>query len=208
MYTPKPFEVTNTKQIMDLIRSNSFGILFTQNDGVSNASHLPFLIEESENGECYLLGHMAKANSQWSEALNEVLVVFQGPHAYISPTWYQAENTVPTWNYAAVHVYGELIVIDNKEELISLIAKTVNYYESAMETPWETSLITEFNDKLLTMIVGFKIKVKRFTGKWKLNQNHSVEIRQKVINALRKNGDENSNGIASLMEASLFEQLK
>lgn len=203
MYIPKQFEVNDPKQIIEIIRKHSFGILFSQENGLSSASHLPFLIEESENSELYLLGHMAKSNNQWGESINDVLVVFQGPHTYISPTWYQEENTVPTWNYVAVHVYGELIVIDNKDELSDLIEKTVDYYESNFETPWRTNLETEYNDKLLNVIVGFKIKVKRFEGKWKLNQNHSVERRQKVIHALRMNCDENSKGIANLMEATL-----
>jgi transcriptional regulator len=201
LYTEKQFKVDDSEKIIGLIRSNSFGILFSQKDGLSCATHLPFLIEETENGEYYLLSHMSKSNSQWQEIINDVLVVFQGPHTYISPTWYQEENTAPTWNYAAVHVYGDFIQIDDKLELMNLIGKMVHYYESAMESPWTTNLTSEFNDKLLNMVIGFKIRVKRFEGKWKLNQNHSVERRNRVIKSLRKTNDENSLGIANLMEA-------
>lgn len=208
MYIPKSFQVTDPETLTTFIKENSFGTLFSQTDGVPFATHLPFLIEQDGKGDWYLLGHMAKSNPHWELIRHTVLVVFQGPHAYISPSWYQDENTVPTWNYAAVHVYGELVLIDKHEELCRIIGNTVHQYESSMEEPWKTDLHNEFNTQLMKMIMGFKIKIERMEGKWKLNQNHSIERRKKVIEGLRKMKDAQSSQVADWMELTLLQTEK
>lgn len=208
MYIPKHFQVTDIQKLISFIKEYSFGILFSQKDGEPFATHLPFLIEQDECGQFYLLGHMAKTNPHWEYIQGQVLVVFQGPHAYISPTWYQEENAVPTWNYATVHVYGEFILVDEQDELLRILHHSIQQYESSMEPPWKTDLFNEFNRQLMKMIVGFKIKINRFEGKWKLNQHHSVERRKRLIDGLRKMGDENSSKIADLIEQTILENQK
>ncbi|WP_019007610.1 FMN-binding negative transcriptional regulator [Cohnella laeviribosi] len=204
MYIPKHFQVTDLQKLIAFIEKYSFGILFSQNNSEPFATHLPLLIKKDDNGEYYLLGHFAKSNPHWKYINDQVLVVFQGPHSYISATWYQDENTVPTWNYIAVHVYGDFILVDKTEELINIIEETIEHYESSFENPWKTDLSSDFNSQLMRAIVGFKIKINRFEGKWKLSQNHSVDRRKKLIDGLRNVKDCNSNKVADLMEQELL----
>lgn len=207
MYTPKAFEVTDRQTINDFIRKNSFGILFSHTGSQPTATHLPFLLEEEGAGHGLLLGHMAKANPQWREADNqEVLVVFQGPHTYISPTWYNEANTVPTWNYVAVHAHGKFKVINDKHRAQVIIESTVNFYESAMPIPWSVDLSNTFMDGLMGAIVAFEITIRRVEGKWKLSQNHSLERRNKVIAALEDHSKENSAQIAKLMRRTMDQE--
>ncbi|MCC2686479.1 MAG: transcriptional repressor of sporulation and degradative enzyme production [Paenibacillaceae bacterium] len=204
MYTPKAFEVTDRQTINDFIRKNSFGILFSHSGSEPMASHLPFLLEDEETGHGLLLGHMAKANPQWRDADNQdVIVVFQGPHTYISPTWYNEANTVPTWNYVAVHAYGKFNVINDKQRVQLIIENTVNFYESAMPNPWSVDLSSAFMEALMGAIVAFEITIHRVEGKWKLSQNHSLERRNKVIAALEDQQSENSDQIAKLMHRTM-----
>jgi len=205
VYTPKHFQVTDIQKLIPFIKEYSFGTFFSQKNGKPFATHLPFLIEQDESGQYFLLGHMAKANPHWEYIDGEVLVVFQGPHAYISPTWYQEENTVPTWNYAVVHVYGEFTLVEEQDELLKILQDTIDYYEASMEQPWKTDLLGDFSRNLMQAIVGFKIKINRFEGKWKLNQNHSVERRKRLIHGLRKMQDINSRKVADLMEQTIEE---
>lgn len=205
MYIPKSFQITDINKLTEFIKEHSFGTLFSQTGSEPFATHLPFLVENDEDGNIYLLSHMAKANQHWKNIANQVLVVFQGPHAYISPTWYQVENAVPTWNYVSVHVYGDFIPLENKDDLIKILNNSINFFESTMEQPWETYLGNEFNEQLMQMIVGFKIKINRIEGKWKLNQNHSVEKRKRVIEGLRNTKKINSIQVADLMEQTISE---
>ncbi|PLR95061.1 FMN-binding negative transcriptional regulator [Bacillus sp. T33-2] len=204
MYIPKSFEVTDKEKIFDFVRRNSFAILFSQLEGHPFATHLPLLVDESRGENGILLGHMAKANPHWKN-LNgqEVLAVFQGPHAYISPTWYKESNTVPTWNYVAVHIYGDFKLIENKQEMIEIIDKTGDYYESSMPNPWKADFDDRFTDGLMNGIACFEIDIMRFEGKWKLNQNHSAERQQNAVIGLRTQTDENSVEIANLMAENL-----
>lgn len=203
MYIPKSFEVTDTLKLIDFINKNSFGILFSETDGLPFATHLPFLVKERDD-HVYLFGHMAKANPHWKQIRDQVLVVFPGPHAYISPAWYEEINTVPTWNYLAVHVYGKFIVIDDNDEMMQVMSDTVDFYESSMPNPWTMDKNDgEFNNGLLKAIVAFKIKINKIEGKWKLNQNHSVERQRNLIKHLNLSDDHNSKEIANLMEQNL-----
>lgn len=203
MYIPKSFEVNDRQILFNFIRNNSFGILFSRTEPGSFATHLPFLLEETTDRGC-LLAHMAKANPHWKELQHEeVLVVFNGPHAYISPTWYGEKNTVPTWNYVAVHVYGEFELIEDQESLKSIIEKTVQFYESSMPNPWQADFHDEFTDQLMKAIVGFKIRITKIEGKWKLSQNHSIERQQNVIRSLRQIQEYDSQKIADLMEQNV-----
>lgn len=198
MYTPKRFEVNDKEKLVEFIEANSFGILFSQNENGPVATHLPFLIKGDT-----LIGHMAKMNSHWQEVDKEVLVVFSGPHAYISPSWYEEEDVVPTWNYVAVHVYGEFTPIFEGEELEEILKDSVQFYESAMPEPWSIDSENDYYHRSLKAIVGFKIKITRMEGKWKLNQNHSQARQERVVRQLEKSKDANATAIADLMKRNL-----
>jgi transcriptional regulator len=200
MYIPKAFEVQDKDRLAEFIKVNSFGILFSNNGSLSTATHLPLLFDENTGKNGYLYGHMAKANPHWKEIDREVLVVFHGPHSYISPTWYEDANTVPTWNYVAVHAYGNFTIVEDKENIKKLMEDTVNYYESSMPNPWKADFTDDYVKGLMKGIVCFKIEVNKLEGKWKLNQNHPVDRQQRVVQALRKSSDQNALGIADLME--------
>lgn len=204
MYIPKDFEVNDKTKLFDFIKSNSFGILFSQEDEGPFATHLPFFIDENKGDNGVLIGHMAKSNPQWKN-LNEkkIIVVFPGPHAYISPTWYSGANTVPTWNYVAVHIYGEFKVMEKKDDMKDIIEKTVNFYESSMSTPWKAEFNDKFIDGLMNGIVGFEISINKVEGKWKLNQNHSIQRQQNLIKGLKTRDEYDSQEIAKLMEQNI-----
>src|SRR3954452_8558287 len=179
MYVPPHFAEHDLGKLHDFIEAHGFGLLVTQADGLPFASHLPFLLDRTAGPHGTLVGHVARANPQWREAAGQTaLAVFSGPHAYVSPTWYEAEQVVPTWNYAAVHAYGRVEVVEDKGALLEIVQKSVRVYERAMPRPWSFDPASPFVG-LLAQIVGFRIEVERIEGKWKLNQNHPAERRQK-----------------------------
>jgi transcriptional regulator len=123
---------------------------------------------------------------------------------YISPAWYESDNVVPTWNYQAVHAYGTLELIDNREHLLEVLVRSIETFESYRDLPWSLDANDpEFVDELLKGIVGFRIPIDRLQAKWKLQQNHSEERRRKVITALDKQADENSRMIAAQIKTTL-----
>ena len=204
MYVPAAFAVSDLTKLHDFIEQNSFGLLVSQVDGLPFATHLPFLLERTTGPHGCLIGHMARANPQWHDAGGQTaLAIFFGPHAYISPTWYEAEQVVPTWNYAAVHAYGRVQIIDNEDALLDIVQKAVRVYEQGMPRPWSVGGSGPYVQRRLGQIVGFRIEIEKIEGKWKLNQNHPVERRRKVINALRQRGGENAEAIAAMMQSML-----
>ncbi|MBW7652246.1 FMN-binding negative transcriptional regulator [Anoxybacillus sp. ST4] len=164
---------------------------------------MPFLLEENNHA---LWSHMAKQNPQWENLNNsEVFVVFPGPHAYISPTWYNEPNTVPTWNYVAVHVYGTFQLIEDKEMMKHLLEKTVDFYESSMPTPWKVEF-DDFIEHLMEGTVCFKINIQKIEGKWKLSQNHSIQRQQNLIKGLKTVDHYHSKEIVALMEQNISQE--
>jgi transcriptional regulator len=204
MYIPTAFAEADLTRLHDFIEQHSFGLLMSQVDGLPFATHLPFLLERTAGPQGTLVGHMARANPQWREAGGQTaLAIFSGPHTYISPTWYEAEQLVPTWNYTAVHVYGQVDVLDDAGALRDIVREMVRVYEQAMPRPWLFDDSGTYGERRLAQIVGFRMAIDKIEGKWKLNQNHPAERRQKVIRALRQRGDDNAQAIAALMEAML-----
>jgi transcriptional regulator len=204
MYIPAVFAEPDLTKLHDFIEQNSFGLLVSQVDGLPFATHLPFLLERTIGPHGTLVCHIARANPQWREASGQTaLAIFSGPHAYISPTWYEAEQVVPTWNYTAVHAYGPVQVIEDEAALLEIVQKSVRIYEQAMPRPWSFDSSSTFVKRLLGQIVGFRIEVERIEGKWKLNQNHPTERRKKVIQALRERGDENAHAVADMMQQAV-----
>ncbi len=200
MYIPKFFKVSNIEEIQVFIQHNSFGTLVTTRNGKPIATHLPFQLVQNGT-EAYLTGHVAYGNPQWRTLGDneDVLVMFQGPHAYISSSWYGHEN-VPTWNYQAVHIYGSASLLTKEEmeqDLISLLQK----YEKHRENPilWET-LTTSLLEKELKGIVGFKIKIKEMQAASKLSQNRNESDYHSIIQHLYKEKDIQSKEMAKVME--------
>jgi len=200
MYIPEHFKETNPERISALIEGHPFGTLITAPEGVPFVSHLPFLFERSAGSQGKLLGHMARANPQWQHfaAGNEVLAVFQGPHAYVSPSWYSSPG-VPTWNYAVVHLRGKPRRIEGESELEALVERLTHVHESHMPSPWKPNLTGERRSKLLNMIVGFEIEITHIQGKFKLSQNRPLEDQQRVVEELSQSNNQTETAVAKLM---------
>ena len=201
MYIPKQFEVTDPKVLSAVIREFSFASVITADGGRPFATHLPILLE-GEGDDARMVGHMARANPQWRHFANggETLMIFEGPHGYISPAWYETELAVPTWNYVAVHAYGRPVLIDDGERLQALVDCTVGHYESGRDEPWKAELPADFKDGLLQAIVGFEMPINRMEGKFKLGQNRPDADIRKTVEALRKSPRESERELAEWME--------
>jgi transcriptional regulator len=204
MYIPPPFAETDRTRLFEAIERYSFGLLVSQDGGSPVATHLPLLLDRSGGEQGRLLGHMARANPHWRTlAGQQVLCVFSGPHAYISPSWYEAEHVVPTWNYVAVHAYGTCRLLEDDADTRTILSDYVTTYERSLSEPWTLDTGTNFFQKMAEMVVGFEIVITRLEGKWKLGQNHPRERREKTARRLAEQGDENSQQIARLMRETL-----
>ena len=201
MYIPSAFEITDPVKITEVISSNSFACMVSQDGDSLFASHLPFLYkpELGENGK--LVSHMAKANRHWRifDDKKETLVVFNGPHAYISPSSYVAEVAVPTWNYVTIHVYGVPRIMETEEELTAVLDETVQKHESGLPNAWTPNLPAELKTKLHHAIIGFEIGITKIEAKFKLGQNRSKEDQDKMLHTLLNSGDPESARLAGLM---------
>jgi len=202
MYIPAAFRESDTGRLHDFIDQHGFGLLTSCGTQGLTATHLPLLLDRARGPFGTLLGHFAKANEQSLDADREVLAVFSGPHAYVSPAWYESPDTVPTWNYVAVHAYGILKRMDDPAAVTHMLEAMVQRYESTRQAPWQFDPETPFNRKMTAGIVGFEIEISRLEGKWKLNQNHPPERRRRVIAALNEAGGHDQVEMARLMEAS------
>lgn len=204
MYIPKYFKVTAIDEIAEFISKNSFGTLVTTKKNRPIATHLPLFLEKDTDEHYYITGHMAYGNPQWrtlEDAEDDVLVMFQGPHAYISSSWYNHEN-VPTWNYQAVHIYGKAEIVA-KEELIKGLSKLLNKYEGHRKNPilWD-KLSSDLLETELKGIVGFKIKVQETQAAYKLSQNRNEEDKKNIVSKLYEEAHVNSHLLADAMKKS------
>lgn len=190
-------------EIFDFINKNSFAILVSQNEGKIIATHLPVLLKEDEGDRGFLYGHVAKANRQWENIGQEVLVIFHGAHKYISSSWYETNQAVPTWNYLSVHVYGKIKILQDTEDKIKIIKSVVKYFEDEDSKYSVDDLNTGYFEGLLKGIVAFKIEITDIEGKKKISQNHSENRQQLVIERLEKIGDEDSSEIVEKMKNNL-----
>ena len=181
MYIPKHFEITDEGEIFAFIQANAFGQLISTVEGRLFSTHIPFLLSSEYK---QLLGHLAKPNPQWKDIDGqEVLVTLQGPHDYISPTWYSSPG-VPTWNYQAVHVYGTCRAFNDTSRLKQLVELLTAKFESAFDKPWQP----DYQESMLEGIVGIEIEITEIQCKFKLSQNRSSEDRLQVIEALGARG--------------------
>lgn len=163
--------------------------------------HLPLILDKENN---LLYGHFSRPNGQWQDIENQkILAIFQGPHCYISPSWYETNQAVPTWNYVAVHIYGQLEIVKDNEELLHSLQAMVNKYEK----PDSSYHLKDVDGKLIEGmskgIVGFKINIDRMEGKAKLSQNHPADRQELVITQLEKTSDQQNQQIADLMRRNL-----
>ncbi|PJW15240.1 transcriptional regulator [Geobacillus sp. Manikaran-105] len=198
MYIPKDFAINDVDVAYQVIKENSFATLVSVHQRELFATHLPLLLNREKT--C-LYGHFARSNPQWNDIQHQtVLAIFHGPHCYISPSWYETNQAVPTWNYVAVHVYGNVELIDDEEEIMQSLHDMVEKYEA----PGSRYQLSEVDAKLLSKmrsgIQAFKIHIERIEGKAKLSQNHSVHRQERIIKQLEQMPFENEKRIAFLMK--------
>ena len=199
MYIPEYQKNKNSSEIKQFLREHSFGILVTQSQGKPTATHIPLALEVDDRGKEVLTGHIAKANQQWKDfgQNQEVLCIFNGPHAYISSSWYQEEE-VPTWNYIAVHVYGKIKILSEKEVMASL-HRLVDTYEAGSQNPVSLSTMSASTLKQVKGIVGFQIEITDIQAKYKLSQNREQD-HPRIIAELEKRNDGGSREISKRMK--------
>lgn len=199
MYIPPAFAQADLAVLHDFIDRYSFGLLVSSADGAPFATHLPLLLDRSAGPNGSLAGHVAAANPHARLAPGApVMAVFAGPHAYVSPSWYEAEHVVPTWNYVAVHAYGLFEPIGDAA-LAELLERSAAKYEKSRPAPWAFDSSTNFARKMMNQVVGFRIAVQRLEGKWKLSQNQPAERRARVRDALSQ-GDADARAVAEWMK--------
>jgi transcriptional regulator len=201
VYLPPAFTETREEILVAHIEQHDFGLLVTQGNAGLIASQIPFLIERRD-GKLYLEGHIALANPQGADldGAADVLAIFAGPHAYISPSWYQSGPAVPTWNYATVHAYGAARRIDDADWLRNLVDRLSQRHEAREAAPWRMEMLPEpYVASMLTGIVGIEIAVSRLEGKFKLSQNRPAADRPRVVAALERRDDPESRAVAQLM---------
>ena len=201
MYSPPYNRVEDRREVVDFMRTHNFPVLVTGLGGSLHASHLPAMIED--DGEQIVIDmHMAHANPQWREFFDEeVLVIFTGPHGYISPRWYEETERVPTWNYAAVHAYGVPKMVEDKAAKHAsqrrLVAAT-----DAQWLPKFDALDEKYLSGMLNGIVNFQIRVTRLETRWKLSQNRGRREMELIIAELEKSGE---TALAALMRRHLVD---
>jgi transcriptional regulator len=200
MYLPTAFQEADQGKLHDFIEAHSFALVVSTLSGELVASHFPLLLDRGAGPHGRLMGHLARANPQWHELEGQqVLAVFSGPHAYVSPTWYEAENVVPTWNYVAVHAYGICRLVEDPKAVEQILSRTVATYERGMANPWSIDPATGFFERMAKAVVGLEIAIARLEGKWKLSQNHPQERQEKVVRALAESAQPDAREIARLM---------
>jgi transcriptional regulator len=207
VYVPASFAETDPAALHGLMRRHSFAVLTSHGQSGLVASHLPLLLDADAEADAgpygRLLGHMARANPQWRDVRGEVMAVFAGPHAYVSPSWYGERGTVPTWNYVAVHAYGTFRLVEGRDELLDILRRSVTAYESGRPAPWAFDDAEPHVEALLKAVVGFRIEITRLEGKWKLSQNHPEERRRRVSAALAAEDSADARAVAALMRGEV-----
>jgi transcriptional regulator len=203
MYTPKFNQVTDRILLIEAMRANSFAILFGPLNGAEEAgphmaTHLPLVVkDEGEHG--LIEGHFAKANGHWKAlAGKETLVIFPGPHSYVSPTLYVEPLSVPTWNYVAIHAYGTLETIEDEADKNILLAGLIEVNEPTYAEQWR-EFPDGFRRSMLAGIVGFRMSIERIEGKFKVSQNRPEQDRQNVF-AAHSAGTSDQQALASWMQ--------
>lgn len=200
MYIPKLFKMDDHAEIFDFIRQNSFGILIISENNVPIATHIPIELEFTSENEPILRGHVSKANPHAAlfEKNPQALIIFTGSHTYISSSWYAQEN-VSTWNYTAVHVYGQIRILSD-DELLKSVEKLTKKYESGVEKPlYVSDMSQEMVRKQIKGITGFELKIEDIQAKAKLSQNRNEVDYKNVVEKLEETPDFQAKEVARLM---------
>lgn len=210
MYQPAQFEQTDIQVMHELIQSHPLATLVTLNSQGIDANHIPLHLSLTPEPFGVLRGHIARANPIWHDLNSEleVLAIFQGPNAYISPSWYATKQdggkVVPTWNYTAVHVYGSLHIIDDAAWVRSQLEALTDQNEAHLPHPWAVSDAPEdFTEKLIQSVVGIELCISRLYGKWKVSQNQPLQNQHSVIQGLKSCPQSGAHALARLMEANI-----
>jgi transcriptional regulator len=199
VYIPEHFRVREQATAVAFMRANPFAILVSTTDDGPFATHLPLVIRESGE-QVVIRGHVAKANPHWGylEREPQSLIIFHGPHAYVSPANYNTKEVVPTWNYGAVHVYGNARTFSESDALLGVLHELIPMFEAQYAEQW-ASLSQSYREKMLSHIVGFEMQVTRIEAKFKLSQNRAKEEQENVIASLEHAADTAVSGTARLM---------
>ena len=207
MYVPKHFEETSVEVLHELIRAHSLGALVTSSSNGLNANHIPFIVHPEPEPYGTLRGHIARANPLWRDfSLGvESLVIFQGPEAFISPSWYRTKTetgkVVPTWNYAVVHAHGALRIVDDRAWLSELVEELTNRNEAERPNPWKvTDAPADFIAQMLGAIIGLELPIARLVGKWKVSQNRPARDREGVVEGLMQEDRDSALAMAKLVQ--------
>ncbi|RIH82063.1 Protease synthase and sporulation protein PAI 2 [Calidithermus terrae] len=202
MYLPGHFRVDDPGPLHELMRRFSFATLVSVHEGRPFATPLPFVLDAGRNR---LEAHMARANPQWTtlEANPEVLVIFQGDHSYVSPSWYEKHPSVPTWNYVTVHAYGKARLVEEPEAVKAMLRGLVRQHEPAWDMD---ALPASYLEGMVKGVVAFEVEIARLEGKFKLSQNRSAADRRRVAEALAQSPDPAGQGIARRMAERLEER--
>jgi transcriptional regulator len=201
VYLPPAFTEASPAVLADHLARYDFGLLVSHGAAGLIASHIPFLIER-DGGKLHLHGHLARPNPQVGDLAQgaEVLAIFHGPHAYISPSWYANGPSVPTWNYVDVHAYGMVRLIEDADWLRRFLRRLSERHEAGNPVPWQMQDLPEaYTRGMLKGIVGLDISVTRLEGKYKLSQNRPAGDRPRVIAALERQSDADALAVARLM---------
>jgi transcriptional regulator len=202
MFLPPLFAEARIEVMHDLIRHHPFGTLVTYGENGLNATQIPFFVIPGTGGFGSLKGHLSKGNPHWREmeTCSECLVIFQGPHGYVSPSWYPSKTAthevVPTWNYATVHAWGRPVITQDAQIKRDLVSGLTDHLESSRAAPWQvTDAPDNFIQKQLNGIVGLEISVTRMEGKWKMSQNRNPEDHAGVLSGLVNTDDPHANPV-------------
>lgn len=198
MYSPTYNQIEDRAEQLAFMRANSFALLVTGTGGTLHASHLPVVVEE-RGAQVVIHSHMARNNAQWKEFFEgeEVLVVFAGPHAYVSPRWYEDEERVPTWNYAALHAYGTVTIVQERAAKHASQRRLVEQLDPQW-LPKFDALRAEYVAQMLDGIVTFDVAVTRLETRWKLSQNRSRREQELIAAELDKSADSGARALAAL----------
>jgi len=189
-------------EILEFMSRFSFATIISAKDNLPVATHLPFVVS-LENENILLTSHFARANEQWKDLENNmVLVIFSEPHAYISPDHYDKELNVPTWNYISIHAYGQVTLITETEKVMDVLENTIENYERSYIKQWN-NLPQDFKSKMIKGIVAFEVLVTDIQAKKKLSQNRTENERRSIINTLSSSNDTNEQLIADYMKKGL-----
>ncbi|MBC7681698.1 MAG: FMN-binding negative transcriptional regulator [Ferruginibacter sp.] len=212
-YLPKHFEETDPATLHALVRAHPLATwVVPQTDGELLVNHIPFLLDTDRGPHGTLVGHVARANPVWrtlaAPGSAATVAVFQGPEAYISPSWYPGKaihgKVVPTWNYAVVHAHGNVRIFEDRAQLLALVTRLTSLHETGQAQPWQVAdAPADYIDSMLAAIVGIEIPVQRWMGKWKVSQNRTMEDQRGVVAGMQARDTANTQAMAALVQSKV-----